>query len=440
MDELQALVAGIRERVRARHSATGGGVGEIRVPDLMPVLHARDAAFAKVAAIGKVNPRRGGLINGIIQWLKRGVSRALDWHVREQVEFNHATVRSVEAVLAALEENNRVLRELAAWCGEARDIRAHWITWRSEWERKLSTNEAQFLRSTADLQTAFQHRVTLMESAGRELMQAQHKDFEGALERTTHGIQKQLWADLEKIRLEYLNLIQQELRTLRQRPPVVAAASGPVAAQLDYWLFSEKFRGPESYVRGNQQFYVDRFRACGSVLDIGCGRGEFLDSAREAGIAAKGVDLNPEFVAHCRLKGHAAEHADLFGYLEAEPDRSLKGIFCSQVIEHLPPPALPQLIRLAARKLVRGGVLAIETPNPECLAIFATHFYLDPTHTRPVPPALLEFYFVESGFAEVEVHRFVPAVESMPEVAALPAAFREKFFGSLDYAVIGKAS
>jgi O-antigen chain-terminating methyltransferase len=96
------------------------------------------------------------------------------------------------------------------------------------------------------------------------------------------------------------------------------------------------------------------------------------------------------------------------------------------------------MIRLCAEKLERGGVLALETPNPECLAIFATHFYLDPTHTRPAPHPLLAFYMVEAGFGAIEVHKLSPAVESMPSLASLPEDFREAFFGGLDYAIIGR--
>jgi O-antigen chain-terminating methyltransferase len=89
-------------------------------------------------------------------------------------------------------------------------------------------------------------------------------------------------------------------------------------------------------------------------------------------------------------------------------------------------------------KLARSGVLAIETPNPECLAIFATHFFLDPTHTRPIPSSLLVFYREECGFGRIEVHRLSPAIESMPSVATLPEDFRQAFFGGLDYAIIAR--
>jgi hypothetical protein len=96
------------------------------------------------------------------------------------------------------------------------------------------------------------------------------------------------------------------------------------------------------------------------------------------------------------------------------------------------------LIRLAASKLARGGLLAIETPNPECLAALSMHFFLDPTHTRPVPSALMNFYMEEFGFGGIEIRRLSPAVESMPALASLPADFREAFFGGLDYAILGR--
>jgi O-antigen chain-terminating methyltransferase len=158
---------------------------------------------------------------------------------------------------------------------------------------------------------------------------------------------------------------------------------------------------------------------------------------RYAGIGARGVDLSAESVARCRGKGLEVEQADLFAYLSDLPGRSLGGVFCAQVVEHLPPAGLPELIRLVSEKLATGGLLAIETPNPECLAIFASHFYLDPTHTRPVPHPLVAFYMEECGFGGIEVQRLSPAVESMPALASLPEDFRSAFFGGLDYAIFG---
>jgi len=440
-EELTALVQEIRDRVRARYPNGAGGRPGASLPDLMPLIHARDAAEAKVASIGTVNPRRGGLLNALAQTVKRLVARALDWHVREQVEFNRQVMACVEATLEALSETKRTLARIDP--DDVRDLRAHWTQWRAEWEQKLFTNESQFLRSVADLQGSFQHRATMMEANFRDLSRAQHADYLTALERSTTELQKRFWDEAAKSRREYERLIHEELRIVRQRVgqvpdlPIQQGASETCPTPFDYGRFAERFRGSEEYVKKNIQFYLPRFQACDRVLDLGCGRGEFLEMMREAGVEARGIDQSEESVALCRQKGLTVEQADLFVYLQNLPDRSLGGVFCSQVIEHLPPFRLPEMIKLVSSKLSRDGLLAIETPNPECLAIFASHFYLDPTHTRPVPSALVAFYMEEFGLGQIEVQRLSPAVESMPSLAVLPAEFREAFFGGLDYAAFG---
>jgi 2-polyprenyl-3-methyl-5-hydroxy-6-metoxy-1,4-benzoquinol methylase len=490
--ELSAIIQAVRERVRARYpepdangyvAAPGGsgyqtpgfsGQSPIRVPiaDLMPVVHARDAAQARIAAIGSVNPRAGGFVNQAIQSVKKTIARSLQWFVRDQVSFNRETVAAIEAVIEALNEHNRAVVSLAAQANdqiqgltshviamesqmgdllaevrELKDIRNHFPELRAEWDRKVTTNEIQFLRAVADLQGAFQHRSTLMETNFRELAKAQHDDYKTALARTNLDIQDRLWGDMQKIRQEYDRLIHTELRLIRQRKPVaeptivaVPAAQGETSLALgfDYGRFAERFRGDESYVRRGVEFYRPFFEGRENVLDIGCGRGEFLELMRELAVPARGIDMSEESVAQCAQKGLQAEVADLFLYLASMPEQEFDGVISSQVVEHLDPRALPEMIRLCASRLRRGGVLALETPNPECLAIFATHFYLDPTHTRPVPHPLLAFYMEEAGLGSIEVHELSPAVETMPEIAELPEAFRRKFFGGLDYAITGR--
>jgi O-antigen chain-terminating methyltransferase len=461
--ELIAILREVRERVRARNPETSAGPVDIALPDLLPLVHARDAALGKVAAIGTVNPRSGGLMNTLVQAWKKFLARVLDWHVREQVEFNRKIVAYADAALEAQRESNRAIAEMGARLAEMggrlaeqqrlgdemKDMRDHWASWRAEWEHKLGENEMQFLRSVADLQGGFQHRVTLMEASHRDLMRTHNVDFHAALERHAFDIQKRLWADLEKMHTEIERIIHSELRLVRQRAQVSVAAVSAVESApapvpsvpplaFDYSRFAERFRGSEEYVTAGQQFYLPYFEGCKNVLDIGCGRGEFLKMMRTAGIPARGVELSAESVAVCREQGLDAEVADVYPYLAALPEGSLDGVFCSQVVEHLPPDRLPELIRLSASRLAPGGVIAIETPNPECLAIFATHFYLDPTHTRPVPHPLLIFYLEEFGVGNIEVRRLSPAKESMPSLASLPEDFREAFFGALDYAVIGR--
>ncbi len=451
LDELQRAMAEIEERVRARHPQTAAG-GEVPLPNLWPILHARDAAESKVSAIGHVNPRPGGLVNGLIQSVKRTVARSLNWFVRDQVEFNRASMQCIEAILEALNESNRVHAELAQRIGqlhgliaelrdearELRDIRVHWSQWRQDWERKLTVNEAQFMRGLADLQLANQQRLLLTEGDLRERVRVQHSDYLGALERATSSLQERLWADLSQMKHDLQrgseSLIHQELRLLRQRP-VVLANQAPAGPAIDWFTFAHKFRGPEPKIRAHFARYLPLFAPADNVLDLGCGRGEFLRLLRDQKIRARGLDLGLENVALCQAEGLDVEALDFFTYLPGLADQSLGGIFCAQVIEHLPAPQLPELIRLCAAKLKPGARILFETPNPECLAIFATHFYLDPTHVRPVPPALMEFYLAEAGFTSITVERLGTAANDFPEVAALPESFRQRFFGSLDYAV-----
>jgi len=470
--ELRAIVQAVQEKVRSQYPA--GHSGGVPLADLMPVVHARDAAEGKVAGIGWVNPRRGGLLNGAVQAAKRLIARSLGWFVREQVEFNRLSIQCVNALIEALNESNRAAAHLSARIAalEARkpegiealrqeldDIRHHWSQWRPGWEARLSESEVRLLRGVADLQLAFQHRATVTETQMREAMASERRafealtakfsgDFNAAMTQAAEAVQDNMWrgmdelrADVEKARLDMERSIHAELRLLRQRSQITASTpAAPIpAAQpelpIDWLRFAEKFRGSREYVRGNCRRYIERFRGAGPVLDLGCGRGEFLELAREAGIPARGIDLSAENIALCHSLGLDAECADLFPYLEALAPASLGGIFCSQVVEHLAPAELIRLVRLCAEKLDRGGVLVIETPNPECLAIFATHFFLDPTHVRPVPPALLAFYVEEAGLGSIDVERSNAAVESMPSLGALPEEFRNAFFGGLDYAL-----
>jgi O-antigen chain-terminating methyltransferase len=458
--ELSDAIRQVQERARARVPQGPLGLEGVTAADLMPLVHARDAAESKVAAIGTVNPRPPGFKNDLIQGFKRRIARALEWFIRDQVEFNRASMVCVQATLEALTEASRGIAALAAHHTELRkqledyhrealelkDIRQHWPEWRTGFEERRNASEIHMLRTISELQGAFSHRVTLLEDSFRKLVAQTHTEFTGRLAENTQDVQQRLWNDLQKVRAEYDSLIHTELRLIRQKPVTAVTTVAQVGAapiepplEIDWTRFAETFRGSETRIRAEHQRYAAKFRgAPGEILDIGCGRGEFLECAREAGVAARGIDSNEECVSQCRAKGFTAERTDLFEHLTSLSDRSLGGVFCSQVIEHLLPSQLPRLVRLIAAKLKPGALVIFETPNPESLAIFATHFYIDPTHTRPVPPVLLRFYCEEAGMGGIEIERLSPAVESMPELADLPASVREKFFGALDYALIAR--
>jgi O-antigen chain-terminating methyltransferase len=432
-EELTAAIEEAQERARARAPQGQLSIEGVYAADLMPLVHARDAAQAKVAAIGTVNPRPPGLKNSVVQSVKRWVARALDWHVREQVEFNRA---SLECVYASIEALNTVNRSFAALASHA-----------TESEERAIRNEVHILRTISELQAAYQHRLTVQEDTFKGMVKSQHHDYLGALDRSILDIQKRLWNDLVKVRQEFERLIHQELRVLRQKPNVTLTRSTPSsvgtteqeAIPIDWLAFAARFRGSEERIRSQQDRYIKRFtEAGGSVLDIGCGRGEFLEAAREAGLTAHGIDSSQESVDVCRAKGLEVESADLFTYLESQPDASLANVYCAQVVEHLSPANVARFVNLLGHKMHSGAIVAVETPNPECLAIFATYFYIDPTHTRPVPAQLLRYYLHEAGFVGAEPEYLEPAANAIPALAELPAGVREALFGGLDYAMFAR--
>jgi len=238
--------------------------------------------------------------------------------------------------------------------------------------------------------------------------------------------------------------------------PAVPPGLGALPASA-YVQFEDRHRGTGEEIRHRQRAYLDLFTGAGPVLDVGCGRGEFLELCREIGVEARGIDVDAAMVARCREAGLAAEHGDALAYLESHADGALGGIFSAQVIEHIPPEALVALVRLAYRKLRPGGVLLCETPNPACLTVFSGAFYVDLSHLKPIHPEAARFVLEAAGFRDVEI-RFVNPVPPDGKLQRLEPfwymrRYEEVFlsqindnferlnqllWGAQDYAVIGR--
>jgi len=184
-----------------------------------------------------------------------------------------------------------------------------------------------------------------------------------------------------------------------------------------YDAFEDIFRGPEHFIRDRQRRYLGLLGDREPVLDIGCGRGEFLDLLRERGLDYAGIDPDPDMVRRCRAKGHErVEVADANSFLEKREDNSLGAIFCAQVIEHMPYEELLHFYSSSLRKLEPGGLFILETVNPHSVPALKT-FWVDPTHQHPLFPevalALCEiigfesaYVFHPNGTGEVEVDRY----------------------------------
>ena len=196
-------------------------------------------------------------------------------------------------------------------------------------------------------------------------------------------------------------------RRAGDRRPAAAVVSSEGASTGDqayqYVGFEDKFRGSESAIRARQADYVQYFTGQSNVLDVGCGRGEFLDLLKENGVSASGLDLNPEMVEACTSRGLDATTADARSYLRGVADQSLGGLIAIQVVEHLQPQYLNEMLGLAFDKIQPGGRIVLETINPACWVAFFESFIRDLTHVKPIHPETLQYLLQASGFANVEI-------------------------------------
>lgn len=172
---------------------------------------------------------------------------------------------------------------------------------------------------------------------------------------------------------------------------------------MDYFKFEDNFRGSRNGVKEIQSVYVPYFNTSdhGTILDIGCGRGEFLELMWDNGIQAYGVDFYKPFVNYCNERGFNAKLEDALTHLNSLEDCSLGGIFMSQVVEHLANDYVSALISVAYKKLKPGCYFILETPNPDCLAAIS-EFNIDMSHIKPVHYKALEYLFKAANFQSVE--------------------------------------
>jgi len=226
----------------------------------------------------------------------------------------------------------------------------------------------------------------------------------------------------------------------RPQPPAAGSGAAPAIPAGVYALFEERFRGSREAIAEGQRFYVGFLRELpGPVLDVGCGRGEFLRVMRSEKIEARGVESNPVAVAACRAEGLDVEEADGIASLSARPAGSLGGVVAFQVVEHWPPEAIFRFLQQSRRALAPGGVLVAETINVDSLSALRA-FYLDPTHVRPVPAEALRFLAEAAGFTEIriEYRSPVPAAERLTESSDNDKKLNALLFGAQDYALIGR--
>ena len=484
--DVEQIMDRIRENIRRRRGAAGDSpASENHLSPFDSGQAAADLAYLhsgyEIRNISFVSHRR--VVGPLIVAAKKALRKLLTPILERQVLYNAASTR--------------VTTHLKEWVATLDRQQAQAVQAVNTQMQALERSQAQLRDEVLDVQARLRAEVLALESRLRqELLATQSQLREDALATQSQlredalAAQSQLRGDVlaaqSRLREEVagqsraLQEVRQSSATARERvsgaerklrrvlhaletgqardgrPETRAGEERPALAlpelepEFDYAGFEERFRGSEEELKERQRSYVQYFEGRENILDIGCGRGEFLELLRESGIKARGVDLDLDMVLLCRDKGLDAVRDDAFAYLAALPDDSVGGVFAAQVIEHLPPRRVIELVTLCYRKLAPGGVLILETPNPKCLMVFADSFYKDPSHVQPLHPDTMQFLLEATGFHEVEV-RFSAPVDSFMRIPLLqaPGADLERFnegierlnsllFGFQDYAVIGR--
>jgi 2-polyprenyl-3-methyl-5-hydroxy-6-metoxy-1,4-benzoquinol methylase len=240
-----------------------------------------------------------------------------------------------------------------------------------------------------------------------------------------------------------VNLLEYQVAETRERIP---------GAAVDAWYgqdhFTAFFRGGSDDLRSRYTELAKELIGCDPVVDLGFGRGEFMELLTELGVTVRGVEPDQQLVTSARGRGLDVEQGFAVDYLRSVEPGSLGGIVMIQVIEHLSPQHVIDFVALAADKLRPGGKVVLETVNPASLYTYARAFWVDPDHVRPVHPNFLEFLFREAEFSKLAIEYRSPVAES-ERLVPLPGddpqtqVINENFdrigallFGDQDYAVI----
>lgn len=211
-----------------------------------------------------------------------------------------------------------------------------------------------------------------------------------------------------------------------------------------YRAFEDLHRGERSDIIRRLQIYLPFVLPVANAnpnipcLDLGCGRGEWLELLAQEGIAAYGVDLDANMLAAAQTKGLQVRQADAIQALRDASDGSIAIVSAFHLVEHLPFECMQELVIQAKRVLVPGGLLMMETPNPDNLRVATNNFYLDPSHIKPIPSLLLSFVSEQAGFARTKI----VGLQESPSLRFQPEVHLEDVLAgaSPDYAVIAQTS
>ena len=364
--------------------------------------------------------------------------------------------------LAVQSQQTRVRRLLRRW-GWLRDLQKGFMTWRlTGWSPRWIVRRIPVLGPLAwkvyGVITQRDFRLHVLGELAQLSDSLQRLQREASrLDATTVGTLLPIAAHLQTeqaLLRDQIARASNRFSAIEQRIAAVPPAPGSSAThEPDSSLFPSWYLALENSLRGGMSDIEARlerylpYLACAQVgqpgwpvLDLGCGRGEWLRLLRKRGLLARGVDTNPAMLDEARKEGLDVSNVDLITALRSAEASSVGAVTAFQVVEHLDQNTLLALFQQALRVLQPGGVLLLETPNPENLQVGAYSFWLDPTHVRPIPPPLLAHSASYFGFIDVAIVRSNPWREDLRLDAEGDAArhFDKLMFSAQDYALIAR--
>ena len=359
---------------------------------------------------------------------------------REQTSFNVETIKTLRLFAETVAFQQRALEQRQTIGEDQLRGRLEAVSGDAERDRTAAADRLGGLdRALETLQAAVQTQADRFQG------------FQGSARHTESALD-QARADLARLRTQ-LALQERRVAVLledarRGDQPSAATATTELAHLLDafYVSFEDAFRGPRDTVKERVRVHLAPVREAGAgtterpVLDIACGRGEWLEVLQGEGLVCRGVDTNRVLVAENRARGLDVVESDAYAYLRTLPDQSVGAVSVIHFLEHLPFADMVALLDEILRVLRPGGVVVCETPNPQNLLVGASYFYIDPTHRNPIYPDSLVFLAEARGFVRVRALELHPADEAarLPEDgSAVTERLNRYLYGPQDFAVIG---
>lgn len=380
------------------------------------------------------------LVPGSVKrWFIRAVRAVIRHPVSHLVHPIHVEMAELKGQIAALRE------ELAA---TQERVNPEWDAALAELDRRQQSMHATL--ATFDLAAQdFVERIEGNEVDLREVGDAiSHLRGDSAVDRSELRMQR---SRLELVLREARQALPEPLEK-EQLETLTRELNRLLGEQ--YGEFETAFRGTRELVRERQKTYLEDVLALKAlkapVVDLGSGRGEWLELLRDHDLPAYGVDTNEHFDEQNRERGLEVRHEDALAHLRNLPESSLAAVTAFHLIEHLEAEGLLDLVDSALQALRPGGLLIFETPNPTNLEVGASTFHIDPTHRKPVHPLWLEFLLTSRGFVDVELRYLNPALDMQlavpsvdgggadPELRTFVEQANAVLFGPRDYAALGR--